>query len=212
MVASALLEHLTDQPTVRTTSLLPRTARPRRALVALAVGASLVVAGCGDDDDPGTSPTTEDDGTTTTSSSTTEATTTTTAPSDEDEVRELVMGYATYLERLGNPNDPNDPLIAEMFTDPARSRIVDIVTRNAVDGSYYEGSYEMAILGVSLDGDAGVVRTCSHDLITKRAADGSAQIPPEPEPFELDFQVRRTDDGWRIAETTPYAEETCSLD
>lgn len=204
---------------MRTTSLPHRPARPRRALLAVLAVASVALASCGDDDTttaPTTAPTTEaDDGGTTSTTqgtTTTEASTTTTeAPSDEDQVRELVMGYATYHQRLGNPNDPNNPVIREMFTGPMLARVIDVVTGNAVEGSYYEGGYELEILGVSIDGDAGVVRTCGHDQITKRAADGSVVLPPEPEAYEIDFTVQRTDAGWRIAESTRFEEETCSL-
>lgn len=199
---------------MRTTSLPHRPARRGRALLAVLAVASVALASCGDDDTT-TAPTTEaDDGGTTSTTqgtTTTEASTTTTeAPSDEDQVRELVMGYATYHQRLGNPNDPNNPVIREMFTGPMLARVIDVVTGNAVEGSYYEGGYELEILGVSIDGDAGVVRACGHDQITKRAADGSVVLPPEPEAYEIDFTVQRTDAGWRIAESTAFEEETCS--
>lgn len=199
---------------------LPRPAlSPLRLSVCVAAFVALLLGACGDDDDGATSvseTTAASTGGESTSSSTTgaddEATTTTTAAaSDDDQVLELVERYTSYHADLGNPNDPADPLLRELFTGPMLARATDIVTNNAVTGSYYEGGYELEVLGVDLDDDAGVVRTCAHDQITKRAADGSVEIPPEPAPVEVDFQVARTDDGWRIAEVTAFEEDPCEL-
>lgn len=195
---------------MRTASLDSIPPRPWRVLVAVLAIVTVVLAACGGGD---ATPGATDDGTTSTTrgSSTTEATTTTTeARPDEAQVRELVMRYATYHQRLGNPNDPNHPIIREMFTGPMLSRVIDVVTKNAVEGSYYEGGYDLEILAVSLDGDTGVVRTCGHDQITKQAADGTVLLSPEPAGYDIDFTVQRTDAGWRIAESTRFEQDTCS--
>lgn len=193
----------------------------RRAGGALLLVASvgLSLAACGDD---GTSGSPESTTTSAPTTSTAPASTTSGPPepasttvadyrTDAEVVADLARVYATLHQQVRPPIDPWVTRLGEIFTEPALSRWLQILRDRIAIGVRYEGGYDMEVLDVSVEGDRGMVTTCGHDLITRYAPDGSVEDGPEPEPVEVDFDVRRVDGEWRISEVTSYDLEPCTI-
>lgn len=195
-------------------SCRPRPRWSRRWLVAgVAVAGGLALGACGDDGDAGPSTTEADRPTSSTAATSTTATTTTTTapPSDEELIAEVVMGYTMLYERLGQPVDPDAAHLRELLTGPILERADEILRGHAASGTYYEGRFEIEIRDVTIEGGAATVHTCSRDDITRYRADGTVEAGPDDWASEADVELRRTPEGWRIAEVTTRSDDRCAL-
>ncbi len=171
---------------------------------------SLFIGACGGDQEDQTSGTTANTSSTTTTieATTTTAATTTTTLSEQDEaeaeVEQLVIDWWT-APADGSKGEEQEHL--QYLTGLLEKRSNDYDTQLANEGQilFSDGDRPIEVTEVQIDLDAGSgeIDACTGDNASLVDAETGETIGTPSDPtntWTSEFQVERTDDGWKISE------------
>lgn len=96
------------------------------------------------------------------------------------------------------PPNPDDPVLLDLYRDPALASTQDVVRRILSEGTRVRGEAELDPVVASILGSEAVVHDCVVDLSeTFDPATSAVVSPATPEPVGLDYRLRLEGERWR---------------